>query len=507
MKSFGKSEAAIVSVNEEKEQGKEWCRRVYPYATKNVAHIFATKLDAGRLEAMFNEKDVDDFTNPIGKEPPFLVNFHNGKRVRSPYEWLTKKGRDKDNNYEYYDVPPINFFFCAKHENTGKIESHMWFFKGFCSYTNPEYCQMIDAGTIPLRNSISGIVKFMDEYPRTGGACGEIEVFEPTDRELGYGYTKVIDPALIGKLEDKSDKRHVKDNGKYHRYDVGVWYEVQKRTLFQKFEARCMILAQYVEYKISHYLDKSFESLFGFVSVLPGAFCTFRWAAISGDPLKSFFKGLDKDKHTAKEANMYLAEDRVMCLEILRKYSEDWLLRYVPGCIALTDPPDSVIGLIKQRRRWTNGSLFASWYVLDHINMITRSGHGCMRKLGITFLYMFMLLNFAFTLILVGSLFASFSIFIRAFFNEDSCEDIGGARIFEYAYLALLFVFILMAITKPITKSGWIYSVFVVIFGLFIYTSIAFGFVYFLQNQLNTLTGWLLIGTMLGSYFLPIILN
>ena len=106
----------------------------------------------------------------------------------------------------------------------------MWFFKGFCSYTNPEYCQMIDAGTIPLRNSISTIVKFMDEYPRTGGACGEIEVFEPTDRELGYGYTKVTDPVLIGKLEDKSDKRDVKDDGRYHRYDSGVWYEVQKRT-------------------------------------------------------------------------------------------------------------------------------------------------------------------------------------------------------------------------------------------------------------------------------------
>ena len=38
--------------------------------------------------------------------------------------------------------------------------------------------------------------------------------------------------------------------------------------------------AQYVEYKVSHYLDKATESLFGFVSVLPGAFSTFRWEAI-----------------------------------------------------------------------------------------------------------------------------------------------------------------------------------------------------------------------------------
>jgi len=131
---------------------------------------------------------------------------------------------------------------------------------------------------------------------------------------------------------------------------------------------------------MSHYIDKCFESLFGFVSVLPGAFSTFRWEAIKGDPLRSFFKGLEGDKHTAKEANMYLAEDRIMCLEILRKYSGNWVLRYIPGCRALTDPPTTVVDLIKQRRRWTNGSLFASWYVLDHLHLITRSSHSCCRK-------------------------------------------------------------------------------------------------------------------------------
>lgn len=33
--------------------------------------------------------------------------------------------------------------------------------------------------------------------------------------------------------------------------------------------------AQYVEYKLAHYIDKSCESLFGFISVLPGAFSVF----------------------------------------------------------------------------------------------------------------------------------------------------------------------------------------------------------------------------------------
>lgn len=45
---------------------------------------------------------------------------------------------------------------------------------------------MIDIGTIPLKHSISEIIKYMDKFPQVGGACGEIEVFEPTDKELGF---------------------------------------------------------------------------------------------------------------------------------------------------------------------------------------------------------------------------------------------------------------------------------------------------------------------------------
>jgi chitin synthase len=51
---------------------------------------------------------------------------------------------------------------------------------------------------------------------------------------------------------------------------------------------------QYFEYKLSHYLGKSFESFFGFQSVLPGAFSMFTWESIKSAPLEEFFKGLDK---------------------------------------------------------------------------------------------------------------------------------------------------------------------------------------------------------------------
>ena len=44
--------------------------------------------------------------------------------------------------------------------------------------------------------------------------------------------------------------------------------------------------AQFFEYKLSHYLDKTFEGCFGYQSVLPGAFSIFRWEAIKGRPLE-----------------------------------------------------------------------------------------------------------------------------------------------------------------------------------------------------------------------------
>lgn len=84
------------------------------------------------------------------------------------------------------------------------------------------------------------------------------------------------------------------------------------------FVESVLVRAQYVEYKLSHYLDKATETLFGFVSVLPGAFSTFRWKCINGKPLDKFLKGM-KDEFgdltkimNCADANKYLAEDRIM---------------------------------------------------------------------------------------------------------------------------------------------------------------------------------------------------
>mmetsp|Transcript_25089 Transcript_25089/g.28853 ORF Transcript_25089/g.28853 Transcript_25089/m.28853 type:complete len:236 (+) Transcript_25089:576-1283(+) len=200
-----------------------------------------------------------------------------------------KPGKVKDRKFK--DMPmPVHMVI--KHKNQGKIESHKWFFKGFCEYMQPEFVQIIDCGSIPLWNSISHIVMHMERFTDVGGACGEIECIL---------------------LEKKDDGAEV------------------------NFTESVLMRAQYVEYKLSHYMDKAVESLFGFISVLPGAFSTFRWECINGDPLNEFLKG-SKDEFAdinsimnCNVANKYLAEDRIMCLEIIAKKGSCYIMHYIPG--------------------------------------------------------------------------------------------------------------------------------------------------------------------------------
>lgn len=209
----------------------------------------------------------------------------------------------------------INFIFAIKHKNDGKINSHKWFFQGICKYLKPEMCLMLDIGTRPDDYAITKLYRYMMLNPECGGCCGEIEV----------------------------DFENVRD--------FGSSYMVQA--------------AQFYEYKLSHSPDKACESFFGYNSVLPGAYCVFRWKAIQGGPMDKFFKLVNSSVDpNCQEANEYLAEDRVMCLQIYIKEKSGYYLTYIPDAKAFTDAPPDLTVLIKQRRRWMNGALFAAFRVI-----------------------------------------------------------------------------------------------------------------------------------------------
>jgi chitin synthase len=115
---------------------------------------------------------------------------------------------------------------------------------------------LIDVGTKPTNTSLYHLWKAFDRHPTVGGACGEIYA------DLGTGCSRLFNP---------------------------------------------LVATQNFEYKMSNIIDKPLESVFGYISVLPGAFSAYRYAALQGMPLTQYFKGETMhDGNNIFAANMYL---------------------------------------------------------------------------------------------------------------------------------------------------------------------------------------------------------
>lgn len=70
------------------------------------------------------------------------------------------------------------------------------------------------------------------------------------------------------------------------------------------------------------------------------------------------FKPVDPDsqEQVLYNENIYLAEDRILCMGI-HKNEKDII--FMPDAYAQVDPIKTVNGLMGQRKRWINGSMFA----------------------------------------------------------------------------------------------------------------------------------------------------
>lgn len=103
-------------------------KNIRVYGTNNIAHTFSRKT---RFPEFLNALDKDEHNNFM-IDNYFVSDFLLGS---------AEKGRVKDKKYFHLPIP---LHFVIKHRNQGKIESHKWFFKGFCEYMNPKYAQIID---------------------------------------------------------------------------------------------------------------------------------------------------------------------------------------------------------------------------------------------------------------------------------------------------------------------------------------------------------------------------
>lgn len=308
------------------------------------------------------------------------------------YEYTTMcgiKSVDKTVQFAHKKTVPIQMIFCMKEKNQKKINSHRWFFNAFGRILNPKVCVLLDAGTEPAHDSIYHLWKAFDTNPRIGGACGEIRA------GLGKGWSKLFNP---------------------------------------------LVAAQNFEYKMSNILDKPMESMFGFITVLPGAFSAYRYEALQNDshghgPLEKYFKGeaLDRNNAGIFEKNMYLAEDRVLCFELVAKRNENWLLKYVKSAHAVTDVPEALSELVLQRRRWLNGSFFAAIYSISHALSLWRSRHSLLRKLFLHFEFLYQTVAILFSWFSIGNFFLVFRILTNSL--GDPSMGFGPGKVLGAVFL------------------------------------------------------------------------
>ena len=213
------------------------------------------------------------------------------------YEYTTQVSLDADLKFKGAEkgIVPCQMIFCLKEKNQKKLNSHRWFFNAFGKALSPNVCILLDVGTKPGPTSLYHLWKAFDTDSNVAGACGEIKAGK------GKGWLGLLNP---------------------------------------------LVASQNFEYKMSNILDKPLESVFGYITVLPGALSAYRYYALQNDatghgPLSQYFKGetLHGQNADVFTANMYLAEDRILCWELVAKRDERWVLKYVKSATGETDVP------------------------------------------------------------------------------------------------------------------------------------------------------------------------
>lgn len=121
-----------------------------------------------------------------------------------------------------------------------------------------------------------------------------------------------------------------------------------------------------IRYFISHHLAKSFESVFGGVTCLPGCFCMYRikapkggqnyWVPILANPdvVEHYSENVVDTLH--KKNLLLLGEDRYLSTLMLKTFPKRKQV-FVPQAVCKTTVPDEFKVLLSQRRRWINSTV------------------------------------------------------------------------------------------------------------------------------------------------------
>ncbi|PLB50580.1 chitin synthase B [Aspergillus steynii IBT 23096] len=338
-------------------------------------------------------------------------NIVNQKQVNAHmYEYTTQVSLDADLKFKGAEkgIVPCQVIFCLKEHNKKKLNSHRWFFNAVGRALQPNICVLLDVGTKPDPTALYHLWKAFDQDSNVAGAAGEIKAGK------GKGMLGLLNP---------------------------------------------LVASQNFEYKMSNILDKPLESVFGYITVLPGALSAYRFFALQNDaegngPLNQYFKGetlhgQDADVFTA---NMYLAEDRILCWELVAKRDERWVLRFVKSAVGETDVPDTIPEFISQRRRWLNGAFFAAVYSIVNGKQLWKTDHSLPRKILLQIESVYQFLQLLFTYFGLANFYLAFY-FIAGSLSDEKIDPFGH-NMGKYIFIVLRYACVVVMCLQFIISMG-----------------------------------------------------
>ncbi|KAI9668806.1 MAG: Chitin synthase, class 3 [Alyxoria varia] len=195
-----------------------------------------------------------------------------------------------------------------------------------------EIVLMVDADTKVYHDSMTHMCSAMVKDPQVMGLCGETKIANKRDTWVTM---------------------------------IQVFELVLQFALFKLADARRGTnLAD--RYFISHHQAKSFESVFGGVTCLPGCFCMYRikapkggqnyWVPILANPdiVEHYSENVVETLHDKNL--LLLGEDRFLSTLMLKTFPKRKQI-FVPHAICKTVVPDAFKVLLSQRRRWINSTI------------------------------------------------------------------------------------------------------------------------------------------------------
>jgi chitin synthase len=240
--------------------------------------------------------------------------------LRSPADVVADGGAHPGADHAHDAVVSLQkMVLFIKTENRGKLDSHRCFFEILCRYQQPGYFLQVDVGTYPADSAL---------------------------HEMWLAVARTDD---VGAVSARSQMPIPK-----RWYDpLGGW--------------------QFGDIAIERTMLWPTEIMMGYMSVLSGQLCFTRADAVWGDPnleiaarppesaapakvvardgvIRAYFRGLAA--LGPFQSNMFLAEDRILGLEIVFQPDSRWRLGYTAEAAATIDACESWNELLCQRRRW-----------------------------------------------------------------------------------------------------------------------------------------------------------